>query len=371
MPDQHEDHLVDDFADRNEAMSEFVEEPPMDEHAKRRRSSHRSPRNSMSDELDIDDRTSLVDGVAYLSLCASGTTDATSEPYYVGSSSGATIARVIQSSIFRGAGNRANHEAAADAGRQQAGTSKPPTPPASTQSESALFGFPELDQARMLFDTFFERIHTRWPLLDRVIYEDLFMKQYLAGALTVVERSIFHLIYAITARFLSLTRKLPSVDSEVRLLNFRNLHLANLKQRHLMAATEPMDCILEQHSLATLQFLVLLGVHGQRSPYGAGAWSQIRYATSVCIEMGLHRKQTRITSAEQARDFEIRRRIFWSCYCLDRATSIVLGRAFAISDRDINVEVSSSILVLAYGTDSFTASQCWRTILDAHTQRHP
>jgi hypothetical protein len=117
---------------------------------------------------------------------------------------------------------------------------------------------------------------------------------------------------------------------------------ANEKQRHLIAATEPMDCILEQHSIATLQFLVLLGVHGQRSPYGAGAWSQIRYATSVCIEMGLHRKQTRISSAEHARDVEIRRRIFWSCYCLDRTTSIVLGRAFAIADRDINVELPSA-----------------------------
>lgn len=107
-----------------------------------------------------------------------------------------------------------------------------------------------------------------------------------------------------------------------------------------MAATEPMDRILEQHSIATLQFLVLLGVHGQRSPYGAGAWSQIRYATSICIEMGLHRKPGRITTAEQAREAEIRRRIFWSCYSLDRATSIVLGRGFAISDKDINVEVS-------------------------------
>lgn len=37
---------------------------------------------------------------------------------------------------------------------------------------------------------------------------------------------------------------------------------------------------------------------------------------------------------------EIRRRAFWACYCLDRLTSIVLGRAFAIADRDINVEVS-------------------------------
>jgi transcription factor-like protein len=110
-----------------------------------------------------------------------------------------------------------------------------------------------------------------------------------------------------------------------------------------MSATEPMDYILEQHNLATVQFLLLLGVHGQRSPYGAGAWSQIRYATSVCIEMGLHRKRTRTVSPEHARDVEIRRRIFWSCYCLDRVTSIVLGRAFAIADRDINVEVCSSL----------------------------
>ena len=160
-----------------------------------------------------------------LSLCASGTTDATSEPYYVGSSSGATIARVIQSSIVRGAGNRASHEAAADAGRHQAETAKHPMPLSSTQSEAVTFGFPELDQARQLFDTFFERIHTRWPLLDRVVYEDLFIKQYQTGALTVVECSIFHLIYAITSRFLSLTRKLHSVDPEVWFQMFLSLRL--------------------------------------------------------------------------------------------------------------------------------------------------
>lgn len=110
-------------------------------------------------------------------------------------------------------------------------------------------------------------------------------------------------------------------------------------QRQLSLATENMDQVLEQHNLATVQFLLLLGVHGQRSPYGAGAWGQIRFATSVCIEMGLHRKRKSTGSPEHEKDAEIRRRVFWSCYCLDRITSIVLGRAFAIADRDINVEV--------------------------------
>ena len=74
----------------------------------------------------------------------------------------------------------------------------------------------------MLFDVFFERVHTRWPLLDRVVYTKLFEKQYIQGALSIIERSIFHLIYAITARFLSLTQKPCGVDSEVSRANVRN-----------------------------------------------------------------------------------------------------------------------------------------------------
>lgn len=117
--------------------------------------------------------------------------------------------------------------------------------------------------------------------------------------------------------------------------------IANIYKAQLTAATEPMEHILKQHDLATVQYLILLGVHGQRSPYGAGAWAQIRYATCICIEMGLHRRRTQSGTPAQHRDAEIRRRAFWACYCLDRVTSIVLGRAFAIADRDINVEVRS------------------------------
>lgn len=35
----------------------------------------------------------------------------------------------------------------------------------------------------------------------------------------------------------------------------------------------------------------------------------------------------------------MRKRIFWTCYYLDRQISIILGRPFAISDRDIDVEL--------------------------------
>ncbi|KAG9387270.1 C6 transcription factor [Pyrenophora tritici-repentis] len=327
LPDHAEDHYDNGPEPLQNGSSMSTEEASttLQPQSSVSRSRRESREDCFSEDHEGDDRTSLVDGVAYLSLCASGTTDTTSEPYYVGSSSGATIARIIQSSIFRSSSKRSGHPPIHQTD-QSSKNARPPPPPESIHSEEPTTDFPDWQQARMLFDVFFERIHTRWPLLDRVVYTKLFDKQYIQGALTIIERSIFHLIYAITARFLSLTRKPCGIDSD----------------RHLVAATEPMDYILAQHNLATVQFLILLGVHGQRSPYGAGAWSQIRYATSVCIEMGLHRKRAFIGSPEQARDAEIRRRAFWACYCLDRVTSIVLGRAFAIADRDINVELPST-----------------------------
>ncbi|GKT43564.1 positive regulator of purine utilization [Colletotrichum spaethianum] len=307
MPDYAEDHFA----------TSSVATPPAPE--------ANPPRRESQDSYSEEEPTSLVDGVAYLSLCASGTTDTAPEPFYIGSSSGATIARMIQSSIFHGAGGKALSDAMAGT---RAGVLSPPqsrnTASVSSHPDELVSEFPYPSESKMLFDVFFDRLHTRWPILDRKLYTKLFEQQYDQGALSIQHRSIMHLVYAISARFLQLMKKPCDVDP----------------QQHLMAAIEPMDYILEQHNLATVQFLLLLAVHGTRSPYGAGAWSQVRYAVTLCIELGLHRKQT-TASSHSSRDLEIRRRSFWSCYCLDRMTSVVLGRTFAIADRDINVDLIS------------------------------
>ncbi|KAJ4982716.1 fungal specific transcription factor domain-containing protein [Stagonosporopsis vannaccii] len=321
LPDHAEDHLQSTSEENCQPPVKAIDASQLD--SRTQSSSFKESRaGSNSRDVDFDDGASLVEGVAYLSLCASGTTDTNHEPYYVGPSSGAAIARVIQSSIYR-------RLSTGTLGKTAPTQDCPMTPLAVCQAptlEESAFCLPDQMQARMLFDFFFERIHPRWPLLDRAIYEDLFDRQYLPGLLSITERSIMHLIYAITARFLTVTKKPCGVDDEAQ----------------LAAATGSMEHIMKQHDLRTVQFLILLGIHGQRSPYGAGAWSQVRYATSVCIEMGLHRKRSSPISTAEVRETEVRRRAFWSCYSLDRVTSIVLGRAFAIPDRDINVELPSA-----------------------------
>jgi hypothetical protein len=175
-----------------------------------------SSTTNLFDDGDEEDFT-LVDGVAYLSLCASGTTDAAPEPFYMGSSSGATIARMIQSSIFcaRKSSNTPQPLNTLRSGSTSSTASCGITPlPTSTPS---FFEFPPPSQAQRLFSVFFNRLHTRWPILDRKVYEQVFKLQYQQGALPTIERSSLHLIYAISARFLQLTKQVADVDPEVRI----------------------------------------------------------------------------------------------------------------------------------------------------------
>ncbi|KAF2501589.1 hypothetical protein BU16DRAFT_599586 [Lophium mytilinum] len=278
------------------------------------------------DDSPSEEDASLVDGVAYLSLCASGTADdSANDPFYFGSSSGASIARMIQSSIFitkkpQVGGTAPKHNKAARNASISSLSSAFPI-------DSAL-EFPPPHEAEPLFRVFFDRLHSRWPALDRALYTSFFQRQYETGAIPIVERSIMHLIYAISARYMQLTKMACEIGPEV----------------HFGAAVEPMEYILDQHNISTVQFLTLLAVFGQRSPYGAGVWSQVRYAITLCIELGLHRKPSASTPVKNSRELEIRKRTFWSCYGLDRLTSLLLGRTFAIADRDINAELPSVAL---------------------------
>lgn len=53
----------------------------------------------------------------------------------------------------------------------------------------------------------------------------------------------------------------------------------------------------------------------------------------LCLELGLHRPK--LHQAHQARSEQQRRKIFWSVYIFERKSALVLGRPFAVSDKDI------------------------------------
>jgi hypothetical protein len=61
----------------------------------------------------------------------------------------------------------------------------------------------------------------------------------------------------------------------------------------------------------------------------------------MCITFGFHRDIADLSLSSF--DLQMRRRVFWSCYNLDRHLSISTGRPFAISDQDIDCQLPADI----------------------------
>jgi hypothetical protein len=56
-----------------------------------------------------------------------------------------------------------------------------------------------------------------------------------------------------------------------------------------------------------------------------------------CLELGLHRPKPHGTS--QVRLEQQRRKLFWSVYIFERKSALVLGRPFAVSDKDVDISM--------------------------------
>jgi len=64
------------------------------------------------------------------------------------------------------------------------------------------------------------------------------------------------------------------------------------------------------------------------------AWRVIGLTVRLCIEMGMHRKETYDALPEDERNSVVL--LFWAIYCLDRRWSFGTGMPFALQDSDID-----------------------------------
>jgi hypothetical protein len=68
-------------------------------------------------------------------------------------------------------------------------------------------------------------------------------------------------------------------------------------------------------------------------PSGTSVWHLCGFAMRLCLELGLHRPKPH--HENHSRSEQQRRKLFWSVYIFERKSALVLGRPFAVSDKDI------------------------------------
>lgn len=66
-------------------------------------------------------------------------------------------------------------------------------------------------------------------------------------------------------------------------------------------------------------------------------------ALRQCIELGYHRSPRKLAATSlNPIQLELRKRVFWCAYDLDRSAAITFGRPFGIPDNEIDVEVEAT-----------------------------
>lgn len=183
---------------------------------------------------------------------------------------------------------------------------------------------PDRETTRLLTTSYYENVHPQFPFLHWptiLEYEDEVMTACETGLHPDPVRSYFvYMIAAVGA----LTGPFAG---------------ASLPEGLYAAGEELFEHVLQLNSIETIQALLCCAMYSLRSPIGVSIWTLSGLAIRQCIELGLHRYIPWAGMESNTLKTQMRRRVFWCSYNLDRACAVTLGRPVGITDGDIDVEL--------------------------------
>ncbi|KAH1498025.1 hypothetical protein KXV92_004586 [Aspergillus fumigatus] len=272
-------------------------------------------------------------------------------PAYVGSSSGlslaANLSEMVQATVWNqvlapshihqvstgGSSGSATGQAVTSTGlppQPSGGSQNAPDHPRPRRVEDLLVKSTEPPNDEMgtrILRAYLTRLHVRYPFLDRAELWKLHGARWRLAkanqeALTKAERfGLFklYLVYAIGATTIQLSEKYTYVPPE----------------RYYITALQQVPSMCEVRSIENIEAMALLVVYHLRSASSHGLWYIIGLAMRTAIDLGLHRKANEINLDPWTA--QMRRRLFWTIYYLERVISMSLGRPFSIADRQIDL----------------------------------
>jgi Fungal specific transcription factor domain/Fungal Zn(2)-Cys(6) binuclear cluster domain len=113
-----------------------------------------------------------------------------------------------------------------------------------------------------------------------------------------------------------------------------NWHLA---QQHVAAALCHAEDVLHPGSIAGVQAILLLVQYSMLDPELFSCWHLIGFASRVMVDLGLHNEPAAEVQMSKD-DVEMRRRVFYCVYTLDRAIGMAFERAFSFTDDSVAVD---------------------------------
>lgn len=86
---------------------------------------------------------------------------------------------------------------------------------------------------------------------------------------------------------------------------------------HVNAALEHAEAVLHPGRISSIQALLLLVEYAMMDPHHFDSWTLIGAASRLVVDLGIHQDPSRSTPISKSK-LEVRRRVYWCVYALDR-----------------------------------------------------
>ncbi|KAL9034126.1 MAG: hypothetical protein Q9214_007187 [Letrouitia sp. 1 TL-2023] len=152
---------------------------------------------------------------------------------------------------------------------------------------------------------------------------------------------------------------------------------------YLVTALKYAEIVLLPGSIQAVQMVLLLVQYSLVDPYHFEVWYLVGAAARIAIDLGLHQDQPLTVQLEGSK-IDIRRRVYYSVYALDRTVSMSYRRSFTFSDDSANVarfrtgtssvaagyvlglrEIQSSFFMKLFRSGSVSIPNTWSIICSA------
>ncbi|ORX37235.1 fungal-specific transcription factor domain-domain-containing protein [Kockovaella imperatae] len=108
-------------------------------------------------------------------------------------------------------------------------------------------------------------------------------------------------------------------------------------------AMKHLDAVFEEQTYVGLQAILLLVWYSLLNPDKGSIWFLVGLACRTCVDLGFHNERNAQKEQLDNLEVDMRRRLFWCVYKMDRLLSTSLGRPVTIPDGFINVEYPSAL----------------------------
>ncbi|RAH79032.1 positive regulator of purine utilization [Aspergillus japonicus CBS 114.51] len=317
----------------------------------------------------------------------------TSDPRYLGSTSGISFARVVFAAVKSSvSGNvtergpmrpneRLPHSATGTAGS----TMRDSFFGLQTRPTMKCAAFPDRDLAERLVNLYFEHANAQIPILHRTDFMEMLDRTYAVDEKNRSPRSLYtlNIVFAIGAGIIFEDK--PSGDGKREVRDHSpspcskrprlSSHQYQPEEYHASAIMHLESFLGNTASgdgsgaLEELQAVLLLASFALLRPVAPGLWYIVGVAMRLAVDLGLHyedgteidtpgdesfsrtqgkstdKPKKHVDTRELGRRHwvrDLRRRLWWCVYSLDRLVSCCVGRPFGISDQAISTEFPSA-----------------------------